>query len=278
LIKDYIACFRPSHAAGFVVISVFALLGMKFLFGVQLGLSDFLELVALCYLFSLYGFINNNHFDRFADRKNPTKLKHNPIAAGRISPMQSVLLNFMLAAVAVALSSLWFLRALPIVLFAIANVTLYNAFFKSKPLLDLISHALWTASFVLIPMIALGLPAGLLLPVILLVLAESNLLELRNQMSDRSADKSADVTTTAVRYGMRFARALFFLSAAVFVLGVLFFYFYFSRWYILLFLAFPAVDIAVFLRPALTKYNNTAMAIMVLLLMLAFLFGGMPFL
>ncbi len=273
MIKDYIINCRLSDSLGFSSISVFTLLGANFVLGLPVGVLAFFQIVIVCTLFSIYSFASNNHFDRLADRHNPAKLSRNPVAAGRISPEKSAMSSFALAGAVLLLSALWFMQVLPLALAALANITLYNSVFKRRPLFDLASHAVWTASFVLLPMAAVGAPLYLLLPFAFFMLVGSNVAELGNQIQDYHADRSAGVATTAVRYGLGFARALFLLSLAGVAASILLFYLQFPKWYILLFLLVPVMDLSIFLRPRFAKYSGRALMSLIFVFALAVIFG-----
>ena len=240
-IRSYVTNCRFPCVSHHVLIALCSLLGCYFFLGLPFSLPLYAKLLLVCCLVGVYSFTVNNHFDRFADRFNPVKLARNPVAAGLITPENSMLFNTGLAAATFFLWMTWFPSAAPFLVLMLANATLYSRTFKNRPILDLLSHGTGLILYVIFPALVLG--AGLVAITIaaFAVLGLSNMFELENQIADYRADRAAGMRTTTVRYGIVFARSLFVASACLLMAGIIVFYLFFPNWYVLLLLPWPAL-------------------------------------
>ncbi len=170
----------------------------------------FLQLVVSSSLFLAFAFLMNNCYDVRADVNQFEKLAKNPIASGRMSQEEGIVLSVGLAAVGllVSLSSMDLLSKLVYVSLIIWGGT-YSAppvRLKGMPVVDVISHglALGSGLFLYGFLVASGgsmtIQAGLVAASLFLY---SMIFELRNHLSDLEADLISGTKTTVCWLGRR---------------------------------------------------------------------------
>jgi len=171
-------------------------------------------------LYLAFTFSINNCFDIKCDAHKGVKVKRNPIAAGRITFREGLILSLCTASVGSVLSYLWFDENC--FLIYLTMLLLSGAYsapplrLKSVPMMDLLSHSLFFGSLLylygLLSNGGINLQEASLAASISLY---SIILELRNHLEDYEADLNSETRTTVCYMG--YGRSIKLLRSLIIV-------------------------------------------------------------
>jgi len=199
-----------------------ALLGFLISKGFLFPLKDIIIFYFLVFLLLAFGFSINNCFDLREDKFKEDGV--NPIVNNEISLKKSLFLAFLPGILALILASLFSIKIFLFSLTGLAIGFFYSAppfRFKSRPLIDLISHGLFAGAFIFLLPVLIFSPK--LTPFHFLIAFSifyfSAIAEFRNHFEDYETDKKADLRTTVCVLGYKnsenLLRYLTFLSPLI---------------------------------------------------------------
>ena len=241
----YIKSTRPEGALFYTFITVCTIIAAPSLFGVSSSLIQSVQMIIIIGLFSLYGFCSNNFFDKEIDSINPVKKNVNPYSTGDISKTEIVIINLLLIFSVISATYIWFPVHLTVITLSIFAVSIYSAYLKRIPILDLISHFTCVFPFFVFPALVMGISTYKIIIMSLMIFGVSNITELaENQTGDREYDRKTGVMSTTVVFGESISRQISYLSVLLIACVILVFWYVFTNLWMILFI--PAVLISVF--------------------------------
>jgi 4-hydroxybenzoate polyprenyltransferase len=239
MIKAILKNLRIKNSLIIFSVTIFTVLVLIFLYGIQIGLYEIIEIFLVMLFYAFYSFSSNNYFDRNVDINNPIKIKFNPIASGELSEKSSIILNIFLASSVILMSFFWFSSVFLLMILAILTVSIYSYKMKQKPLLDIVFHGLSLLTYFIFPAILFNLKPDLLLIGSLITFSTSNMIEIGNQLEDFESDRKSNIITTVGRFGKKISKQICFISALIFISSLIFLYISFDVPIILVFLISP---------------------------------------
>ncbi len=203
---------RYVDALALMPITIFTFIFASKFFEIAYNIDTFVKISIVMLLYLFYALSINNYFDWKNDKINEEKIKKNPIAAGKLTKKEGLIMSNFLFVFCILLGFLWFLEMLPVYILFLVNAFLYSYKFKQMPILDLVSHSFYVAALFLFPSIILGFSYFIILIGFLLIFFISTTIQLQNEIVDYIPDKKSLVETTAVKYGVRLTKKLYYIS------------------------------------------------------------------
>ncbi len=248
-IKPFVKLLRLFDAKGYFLFCLFGFLLAK---GFNFPLIDILIFWILIFLGAGFAFSINECFDQNEDKFNFTK--ENPILLKEVDSKKALSFSLFLAFLALIISFFYRIDIFLFCLFSFLLIFFYSSppiRFKSRPILDLISHGLFGGSLLVIfPFLFFKTKINYFHYFIFsLVFFISVILELRNEYEDYESDKLGKVKTTCYFLGKERTKklidfllfsylSLLFLLFYLFLTNILYLFFIFTISYLFLFLFF----------------------------------------
>jgi 4-hydroxybenzoate polyprenyltransferase len=235
-LKNYLRLFRIKDWRGYFFMAVFGfLISRGFLF----PLKDIIIFYFLVLLFLAFGFSINDRFDLKEDKYKKNRV--NLVANKEISLKSSLILAISPGTLALILS---FFFGFKIFLFSFAGIAIAFSYsapplrFKSRPLIDLISHGLFAGVFwFFLPLLVFKQSLNLFHYLIAFsIFYLSIILELRNHLEDYEADKKANLRTSVCVFGKKLSEQILKFLAFLFPLTLFPIFLLFFSWQLFLFL------------------------------------------
>ncbi|OYT42963.1 MAG: hypothetical protein B6U88_02365 [Candidatus Aenigmarchaeota archaeon ex4484_56] len=206
-IIPYIEMLRIPDWKGYFLIALLGLLISNNFYSLQ---DIFILLVTTC-LFLGFSFSINNCFDIKEDKLGN---KNNPITKNKISIKKGYIFSLFLAFIGLQILVIYDHRLLSIYLLMLLIAFFYSSpplRFKSKCLLDMLSHGLFFGVFLyLYPLFIFEVPLSLFHYLIAVsIFLFSIIAELKNHLRDYKYDKKAGLKTTVCTLGYKKSLKLF---------------------------------------------------------------------
>lgn len=151
-----------------------------------------------------FGYMFNDLEDAEDDYHDVEKRMRNPIASGEITKRQSYLFNLFLLSVGLLLllSLSPFVFLLGIIYALVGFVYSWKILrFKSRPILDLVSHALFLGVLQFITTYAAFRPLDLsIAPFLMIIVPISVMNEILHELQDYEVDRDTEITNTVQRF------------------------------------------------------------------------------
>lgn len=211
---------RYVDALALIPVTIFTFIFASKFFNLAYSIDTFVKISIVMFLYLFYALSINNYFDWKNDRINEEKIKKNPIAAGKLTKKEGLIMSNFLFVFCILLSFFWFLEMLPVYILFLVNAFLYSYKFKQITILDLVSHSFYVAALFLFPSIILGFSYFIILIGFLLIFFISTTIQLQNEIVDYKADKKSLVKTTAVKYGVNFSKKLYYISNIICIISI----------------------------------------------------------
>ncbi len=242
--KVYLHQLRIRNWLGYFLIATF---GFVISGGYTHSFMEIIVFYLMIFLYLGFSFSINNCFDVEEDKLN--RSKKNPVASGELDFRNALLFSALLSVSGVILATFFGLK---VFLFYII-LTLLSFFYSSPPLrfksrflLDIISHGLFFGSLLFfLPFVVFHSEITFLHYLLAFsIFYLSVILELRNHIEDYESDKKAGLKTTACILGLKNAKRLTKILAVFFpfILSPIF-----LSQYILLFFVLTTLYLIIFL-------------------------------
>jgi len=201
MMEPYVRLLRIRNWLGYFLLSV---LGFIVAEGFSYPILDICVLYLLVILFLGFSFTINDCFDVEEDKLDSSK--RNPVATGELPFKKGFFFSISLAIAGISLSLFFGLKLFLFYLTLTIISLFYSAppiRFKSRFLLDLISHGLFFGAFLFIlPVISFNIELTQIHYLIAFsIFYFSVILELRNHLEDYESDKGANLKTTVCVLG-----------------------------------------------------------------------------
>ena len=170
-----------------------------------------------------FGYMFNDLEDAADDYQDVEKRMRNPIASGEITRRQSYLFNLSLLSVGLLLlfSLSPFVFLLGIIYALVGFVYSWRSLrLKSRPILDLVSHALFLGVLQLLTTYAAFRPLDLsIAPFLMIIIPISMMNEILHELQDYEIDRDTEITNTVQRFERSDIKRFMFALLGLVVVG-----------------------------------------------------------